>query len=88
MARVMAEPHVERVCRAVKSLERLGAVTVDVKGDLATRRNYPFSRQLEWEERPTITLIPELRSTDGTEQRLGELIQLPLRAQRSIVHAG
>jgi hypothetical protein len=85
LALIMAT-YVNRVCRGVQSLERLGAAVVDVKGDLATRRNYPFSRQIEWDERPTITLIPELRSTDGPKQRLGDLIQLPLRAQGAIAY--
>jgi hypothetical protein len=78
VARVMGT-YPMAVSRGVHSLERMGALTID--GDLALKRDWPFSRRWEWRERPTITLIPELRSPDGPEQRLGDLVQLSLRTE-------
>jgi DNA-binding IclR family transcriptional regulator len=63
LARVIGM-NVMTVSRAVKDLERLGAIVID--GDLRTKLGW-FSHRWEWNERPTITLIPELRSTDRPE---------------------
>ena len=82
LARVIGM-NARRVSRAIEDLERLGAVVHE--GDTSIRRNW-FSRQYEWDEVPTITLIPELRSTDRPEQSLGDLVQLPMRTQ-GMVHA-
>jgi hypothetical protein len=65
--------HRESVSRVIHRLEDLGAVTID--GSLRTKPDY-FSRQEEWWKRPPITLIPELRSHDKPEQRLGDLVPL------------
>lgn len=65
--------HRESVSRVIHRLEDIGAVTVD--GSLRTKSDY-FSRQEEWWKRPPITLIPELRSHDKPEQRLGDLVPL------------
>jgi len=73
------------VTRAIRDLEGLGAITVD--GDLDIRRNWIpagdrggwFSHEWDWRKRPTITLIPELRSIQRDEQRLGDVLHLPLR---------
>jgi hypothetical protein len=60
------------VSRAVRGLEEIGALTVT--GDLSSKRGW-FSHQLEWKDRPAITIIPELRSVDRRAQLLGELVR-------------
>ena len=69
------------VSRAIKDLVQMGAVTID--GDLAAKRGW-FTGQYEWKERPAITLIPELRSVEMPEQRLGDLIPFSLRVHEGV----
>ena len=72
IARVMGV-HPSRVQRAIKDLEECGVATVD--GSLETAPRY-FNRAAkrhvgwDWKERPTITIVPELRAKDTT-RRLG-----------------
>ncbi len=61
------------VTRAVRSLEGMGAVRIE--GNLSEKRDW-FSRQWDWTERPTITLIPELRAMENTPERLGDKVLL------------
>jgi hypothetical protein len=61
-----------RAGRAIHQLEELGAITIS--GDLAVRRDW-FSKSLQWEEPPVITLIPELRGDAGEEYCLRELLE-------------
>lgn len=61
-----------KVSRAVADLATIGAVTVE--GDLTTRRGFPFSRELDWKHRPTITLAPGLRSMPRPPQNLEDII--------------
>ena len=77
VARVLDKSPMQ-VSRSIRSLEDMGALTVD--GDLSTKRDW-FSRNDEWIKRPTITLIPELRSKDQ-DYPLGELVQLSLTTPR------
>jgi hypothetical protein len=79
-------------CRAVDSLERMGAVTVErtnpplhPRDSLDARpltepiRDH-FTGEYRWRHPNTITLAAELRPADVTDQRLGDRIALPLRA--------
>ncbi|MGA7420898.1 MAG: hypothetical protein WBW80_23145 [Acidimicrobiales bacterium] len=76
VARVIGT-HPMAVSRAVRSLERIGALTID--GDLSAKRGW-FSHKWDWKERPSITLIPELRSSERPPQRLEELLtSIPVR---------
>jgi hypothetical protein len=70
IARVM-DVNVSRVSRAVEDLASVyGAIVVDKP--LATQRgvwhgNY-YDRELEWQNRPTITIDPELRAVDSSHK--------------------
>ena len=77
VAKVLGITDRHTVPRAIKSLEQLGALTHS--GRLDIKRDW-FSRHYEWEEKPTITLIEELRSTESREKRLYDVVHLPLRA--------
>lgn len=70
VAKVLATSR-KRVSLAVRDLEAMGAVVVH--GDLASRGSW-FGGGLDWVERPTIELIPELRSTVQAPVNLGDLI--------------
>jgi hypothetical protein len=71
LARVM-RTYKMRVSRAVKSLAELGVLTVS--GDLSVRSGW-FSNELDWTERPIITLAPELRSVDKDAHLAGETLR-------------
>jgi len=72
VARVL-DTSTARVSRAVQDLEAIGAVTIE--GHLATCRGW-FSPQLDWRERPTIVLAPELRAVEREAVRLCDLIKI------------
>ena len=66
LARVIGENDHKRVSRAIRSLEELGAITVE--GSLTTRQgnwrtDSYYDPSLDWEVRPTLTIRPDLRAT-------------------------
>jgi hypothetical protein len=66
VARIMGIHH-SRVERAVRDLEWCGAIHVD--GDLSTRPRHCDPKMgwvgWDWNDRPTITIVPELRAKDS-----------------------
>ncbi|MDP9224729.1 MAG: DUF3854 domain-containing protein [Actinomycetota bacterium] len=75
LARVVRmEPR--RIARAVQSLVDMGAVTIDTPLRVQEgrwRTNRYFDPSLDWEDRPTIEVIEELRADPPTMPRLREV---------------